>query len=159
MNNKSKIFFWIGIPILIILSIVVLLPVNNVDEDSHMDGVTATLYKDPNCGCCGNYAAYLLRNGIDVETVNETNMSRIKLDYGVTSNIESCHTMALGDYFVEGHVPIEAIEKLLSEKPDIKGIALPGMPNGSPGMPGSQGFPFVVLQLGHNGESDVFMEV
>ncbi len=74
-------------------------------------------------------------------------MSSIKRKYQIPQNMESCHTAVIAGYFVEGHMPIEAIEKLLEEKPDIDGIALPGMPTGSPGMPGQQTEAFKIYAL------------
>jgi hypothetical protein len=74
-------------------------------------------------------------------------MSPIKNRYQIPQNMGSCHTAVIADYFVEGHIPIEAIEKLLEEKPGIDGIALPGMPTGSPGMPGQQTEAFKIYAL------------
>jgi len=82
-----------------------------------------------------------------VETIATEDMTNIKQEYGISSDMESCHTAVFGNYVVEGHVPFEAIEKLLEEKPDIRGIALPEMPAGSPGMPGVKGEPFTVYAL------------
>ncbi|MFQ5795333.1 MAG: DUF411 domain-containing protein [Candidatus Bipolaricaulia bacterium] len=95
-----------------------------------------TVYKSPYCGCCDNYVIYLEEQGFQVKAINTWNLSSIKEKYQIPPNMQSCHTSVIGGYFIEGHVPIEAIEKLLAEKPDIDGIALPGMPVGSPGMPG-----------------------
>jgi hypothetical protein len=104
-------------------------------------GVTAEkviMFKDPNCGCCVGHAAYLEQNGHSVEKNNTNDMVAIKAQYGIPLEMQSCHTAIFGKYFVEGHVPIEAINKLILEQPDIDGIALPGMPSGSPGMPGAK---------------------
>lgn len=105
------------------------------------------VYKDPNCGCCVGYVSYLKKQDFDTEIVNTRDMNSIKEQYGIPEDMESCHTTVIGDYFIEGHVPIEAINKLLEEKPDIDGIALPGMPSGSPGMPGFQRGPFNIRSL------------
>ncbi len=107
-------------------------------------GAKATVYKSPECACCGNYVGYLRRNGFDVRIKEVADMTPVKRHFGVPQDLESCHTMDVGGYVVEGHVPIEAIDRLLSEKPGIKGIALPGMPEGSPGMPGPKYRPFVI---------------
>ncbi|QEY23234.1 DUF411 domain-containing protein [Neisseria animalis] len=93
----------------------------------------ATLYKSPYCGCCEEYVKYLKQNGFNVKTINKDDMNTVKTQYG-TRNVASCHTMQIGQYVVEGHVPVAAIRKMLKEKPAIKGIALPGMPPNSPGM-------------------------
>ncbi len=107
-------------------------------------GVKATVYKSPECACCANYVGYLRRNGFDVRIEEVADMTAVKRRFGVPQDLESCHTMAVGGYVVEGHVPIEAIDLLLSEKPGVKGIALPGMPEGRPGMPGAKSRPFVI---------------
>ena len=93
----------------------------------------ATVYKSPTCGCCEKYVEYLEKNGFTVKAINEDNMDAIKKRYG-TARAASCHTMLVEGYVVEGHVPVRAIRKLLSEKPDIVGISAPGMPQHSPGM-------------------------
>ncbi len=97
-----------------------------VDSSNGLDKIT--LYKSPSCDCCGEYAYYLEEKGYDIEIVETQNMNSIKQKQGVPSSVESCHTTLFEAYFVEGHVPIEAVEKLLSEKPNIDGIALAGMP-------------------------------
>ena len=94
----------------------------------------ALMYKNPQCGCCENYASYLRQNGLDVEVKATNDLAQISADAGVPSEYEGCHTMLIEGYVVDGHVPIKAIEKLLKEKPTIAGITLPGMPMGSPGM-------------------------
>ncbi len=99
---------------------------------------TITIYHSPTCGCCELYENYLRGFGLQVNSVevSEAQLAQIKAELGIPQNLWSCHTVKIGNYFVEGHVPIEAINKLLEEKPNIKGIALPGMPPGSPGMSG-----------------------
>ncbi len=96
-------------------------------------GTTVTVYKSPTCGCCENYVRYLRQNGFTVKAVDQTDMDGIKKRYGVT-RVAGCHTSIVNGYVVEGHVPIEAINKLLREKPVIAGISVPGMPRNSPGM-------------------------
>ncbi len=108
--------------------------------------IKAIVYKSPNCGCCVAYARELEKIGIEVQIVNSDNMTYVKNKYSIPQNKQSCHTIALGSYFIEGHVPMEAVKKLAQEKPDIEGIGLPGMPSGSPGMPGIKRAPFEVYQ-------------
>ncbi len=115
----------------------------------------AAAYKDPNCGCCQGYADHLRRNGFRVEVRNTTVLDAIKRRYSVPPALASCHTMRIGGYTVEGHVPVSTVKKLLRERPKIAGIALPGMPQGSPGMPGPKVEPFIVYQLG-NGAPKTF---
>ncbi len=91
------------------------------------------MYKDPNCGCCGAHAKYLRDAGFQIKEQPTANMSEIKQKYG-TDKAASCHTIVMGGYAIEGHVPAAAIAKLFKEKPRVKGIAVPGMPANSPGM-------------------------
>jgi hypothetical protein len=115
----------------------------------------ALMYKNPQCGCCEGYASYLRRNGFKV-TVKEThNMSLISEQNGVPEKLAGCHTMLVGGYVVEGHVPVGAITKLLKERPNIKGVSLPGMPEGSPGMTGVKTEPFTIYEI--SDEVRVFM--
>jgi hypothetical protein len=113
------------------------------------DGVKeATLYKAPQCGCCESYADYLRDNGFKVTVKPTHDLPLIKRQYGVSQLLEGCHTTLIGEYVVEGHVPVTAIERLLAEKPRIKGISLPGMPTGSPGMSGPKTRPFTIFEIG-----------
>lgn len=118
----------------------------------------ATVYKSPSCGCCANYIKYLQRQDIEVEVIETDDIDVIKDEQGIPQDMLSCHTTMIGGYVVEGHVPLEAVEKLLIEKPDIKGIAMPGMPSGSPGMPGPKST-FSVHSLMHDGGTSLFMEM
>ncbi len=111
----------------------------------------ATVYKDPQCGCCNGYIAHLRNNGFEVEAVNLDNMSPLKRMAGVPEPLESCHTMVIDGYVVEGHVPLAAIDRMLREKPTIKGIALPGMPAGSPGMGGHKERRFAIYGFSGQG--------
>ena len=124
-----------------------------------LEGVQATVYKSPNCGCCDNYISHLRRNGLEVEKVSTNDMEKIKEQYAIPHDVKSCHTMTIGDYVIEGHIPIEAVAKLIKEKPDIGGIAMPGMPSGSPGMMGRKMSVFTIHSLMHNGSTSVFMEM
>lgn len=115
-----------------------------------------TMYKDPNCGCCGGHAEHLQRQGYKVDVKPMPNMEIVKRMYGVPDELQSCHTSTIGNYVVEGHVPAGVIAKLLAEKPAIRGIALPGMPAGSPGMPGPKTEAFTVYTL-QDGPPKVFL--
>jgi hypothetical protein len=98
--------------------------------------IQATLYKNPQCSCCEGYAQYLEKNGFKVDVKPTNDLAEISQKAGVPEDLEGCHTMFVGGYVVDGHVPVDVIRKLLAEKPAIAGIALPGMPSGSPGMTG-----------------------
>jgi hypothetical protein len=93
------------------------------------------VYKSPSCGCCGQWAKYLKQNGFHPEIVDMDDVSAVKRLAQVPDDLVSCHNAVVERYVVEGHVPVEAIRKMLSERPKILGIAVPGMPSGSPGMP------------------------
>lgn len=108
----------------------------------------AAVYRSSTCGCCLGYIAALEKQGfaVEVQSLEERGMDLIKKQYAIPPDRQSCHTTVIGDYFIEGHVPLEAIEKLLTEKPKIDGIGLPGMPIGTPGMPGVKQVPYEIYQ-------------
>jgi len=110
---------------------------------------TGTLYKNPECTCCEEYANYLRSSGYTIKVVATHDLSAIKKQHGVPEQLEGCHTLVVGNYVVEGHVPLKHIDRLLTEKPAIKGISLPGMPQGSPGMTGRKQEPFVIHEIGN----------
>ena len=110
-----------------------------------------TLYKSPTCGCCGKYVDYLRARGLKVTAVDSTDMDATKKQMGVPFGLASCHTMVIGKYIVEGHVPVAAIQKLLREQPNIVGISAPGMPANSPGMGPMQKGTLKVYSIGHDG--------
>jgi hypothetical protein len=115
----------------------------------------ATLYKAPQCGCCEAYADYLRENGFEVTVEPTEDLPRIKRQYGVPGPLEGCHTTLVEGYVVEGHVPVNVLLRFLTEPPEIKGISLPGMPAGSPGMFGEKTGPFTILEIGE-GEPKVY---
>lgn len=122
---------------------------------------TITVWKTPSCGCCKAWVAHLRKNGFDVVTndVNDTTAIRKKL--GLPDQFGSCHTAKLGEYVLEGHVPAEDIRKLLLDKPQARGLAVPGMPLGSPGMEGTGSYAGIrhaynVLLVLNDGSSRVF---
>ena len=115
------------------------------------------VYKDPNCGCCHNWVEIMRRAGFEVSARDTTDMNAIKTRHKVTPALASCHTALVGGYVVEGHVPADVIRKLLAEKPKVLGIAVPGMPVGSPGMEsGSRKDPYDVLTFDAAGKTTVF---
>lgn len=116
-----------------------------------------TIYKDPNCGCCGIWTTYLQARGFKVEVVMTDDMDPIKRRARVPDDLRTCHTAFIGDYVVEGHVPLPAIAKLLDERPRVLGIAVPGMPAGSPGMPSVNPEPYDVFTFAADGRQSVYM--
>jgi hypothetical protein len=93
-----------------------------------------TVTKDPSCGCCGAWVEHVRKAGFPVEVIESAEVNRLKVRLGVPQALASCHTAEIGGYVIEGHVPADAIKRLLAEKPQAKGLAVPGMPVGSPGM-------------------------
>ncbi len=116
-------------------------------EGTALNENSVTIFQPTTWGCCKAWSGYLKEQGFQVETVYTEDMTSIKQKYQIPQDMTSCHTAVIGDYFVEGHVPVKAIEKMLEEKPAINGIALPGMPPGSPGMPGEKTEAFKIYAL------------
>jgi hypothetical protein len=132
------------------------------EEDAPADEAASatpemTVYHDPNCGCCGKWVDHMRANGFTVEKVPTSNMSSIKLELGVPRELPSCHTAVVGDYVIEGHVPAEDVKRLLAEQPDARGLSVPGMPLGSPGMEvDDRRMAYDVIRFDDNGETSVF---
>lgn len=116
--------------------------------------VTTTLYHNPACQCCERYADYLNNKGYEVKVLDTDDVGAIHRKHGVPSELAACHIMLMEDYVVVGHIPEPVIAKLLRERPDIRGISLPGMPSGSPGMGGQKQGAFVIYTL----QGDVYTE-
>tara|TARA_B100000929_G_scaffold218181_1_gene174836 strand:+ start:546 stop:1043 length:498 start_codon:yes stop_codon:yes gene_type:complete len=125
--------------------------------DKAMQTSDIVVYKSSTCDCCDAWVEHLEKNGFIVETHNQQNMNLIKLQLGgVPRNLQSCHTAKVDNYLIEGHVPADIIVRLLNEKPQIKGIAVPGMPMGSPGMEGPRNDPYDILAFKENGNIQVY---
>jgi hypothetical protein len=117
------------------------------------------VYKSPTCGCCNGWIDHLREAGYTVEAVDIPGYQDLqdrKRAEGVPGDLGSCHTATIEGYTIEGHVPAESIERLLRERPDIKGLAVPGMPIGSPGMPGRNPRPYDVIAFTEDGQTSVF---
>lgn len=118
------------------------------------------LYKDPNCPCCEGHAAYLNSNGFAVEIIPTPDLLGKFAQAQVPSQLNGCHLIEMDGYVVIGHVPVEPIRKLLTERPKIIGISIPGMPVGLPGMEGPRSGPIAVYEIVPGaGRSRVFMNV
>ena len=132
-----------------LLSLLLLVPVLSLATPGRADELSrqATLYKTPQCGCCEAYADHLRANGIAVTVEARHDLSLVKRQHGVPGELEGCHTTLIDGYVVEGHVPVGTLFRLLTERPDIKGISLPGMPMGSPGMSGEKTAPFTIYAI------------
>lgn len=134
----------------------------NVTATAEAQAVLAseiTVFRSPTCGCCGQWIDHAEAAGFQVKDEVTEDMSAIKQQYGVPQNLTSCHTTVVGDYVIEGHVPVEDVQRLLVEKPDVAGIAVPGMPIGSPGMEsGDYTEPYTVFSFTESGETAAFAE-
>jgi len=120
-----------------------------------------TVYRDPSCGCCKSWAEQARQAGFQVTLRDDPDMAAVKQRLGVPTELASCHTAVVNGVVIEGHVPFKHIDRLLGERPsDIKGIAVPGMPRGSPGMemPDGSTDPFEVIAFDGAGNRTVFQE-
>ena len=120
--------------------------------------VPIKVYKDPNCGCCKLWIDHLEQNGFKVEVMDLPDLSAVKTKHGVKQELQACHTGVVGNYTVEGHVPADLIHKMLKEKPSIAGLAVPGMPMGSPGMEGAIKEKYDVLTFDRAGRTTVYAQ-
>jgi hypothetical protein len=111
--------------------------------------------KDPSCGCCAGWADHARAAGFPVEIIDTSELARVKARLGVPKNLHACHTAEIESYVIEGHVPTGAIRRLLAERPPVKGLAVPGMPVGSPGMEveGAEPETYDVIAFGPSGQS------
>ena len=126
---------------------------------SEADGGLPTMvaYRSPSCGCCELWVEHMRAAGFRVDVEVTSDMDRVKRQAGVPPGGGSCHTAHVGDYFVEGHVPAADIKRLLAEKPDARGLTVPGMVKGSPGMEqGGIREPYDVLLVGNDGSTSIF---
>ena len=119
----------------------------------------ALVYKTPSCGCCNLWVDHMREAGFEVDARNLNDLIPVKIDAGVPPRMSSCHTALIDGYVVEGHIPAEHVKRLLEERPDVIGIAVPGMPIGSPGMEGIGARPYQVLSWDREGNVEVYAEV
>lgn len=123
---------------------------------------TGKVWKNPSCGCCKSWISHMADNGVALEVteVDQATLDAVKRQNGISQKHASCHTARVGNYTIEGHVPASAVKRLLAEKPDAVGLAVPGMPAGSPGMEtDGPGEAFDVLLIKKDGTPDVFEHV
>ena len=127
----------------------------NVHAQTH----EITVYKTPTCGCCNVWVTHLRENGFRVKVNEVESTAEHQKKYGVPNALRSCHTAIVNGYTIEGHVPASEIQRLLKEKPKAKGLAVPGMPIGSPGMEmGTRRDPFAVLLFDETGKTTVYRQ-
>jgi hypothetical protein len=115
------------------------------------------VYKSPTCGCCELWVRHMRRFGFQVEAHDVQDLGAVKAEAGIPYGLGSCHTARVGKYFIEGHVPAEDVKRLLFEKPVARGLTVPGMPVGSPGMEqGNRREPYEVLLVAKDGSTTVY---
>jgi len=114
------------------------------------------VYKSATCGCCNGWIKHMEANGFKVKAQNVSDLDAIKRRYGVTPNLASCHTAIIDGYVVEGHVPASDVKRLLRERPKVKGITAPGMPQSAPGMDAPYKQPYQTLTFDDAGRVQVF---
>lgn len=117
-----------------------------------------SVYKSPTCGCCTKWIAHLEESGFKVDAIDLDDLRVVKTMAGIAPQQASCHTAQVDGYVIEGHVPASDIRRLLSERPDARGLAVPGMPLGSPGMEAPNPQHYRVLLIGKDGSTQVFAE-
>ena len=127
--------------------------------DAAQELPTVLVYKTPTCGCCNGWVDHMREAGFTVDARDVTDIMSVKRDGGVPVSMSSCHTALIDGYVVEGHVPADQVKRLLAERPEVAGIAVPGMPIGSPGMEGRNPKPYQVLSFTQAGEAEVFADV
>jgi hypothetical protein len=115
-----------------------------------------TVYKSATCGCCKLWVDHVRANGFTARTIDTEDLPKVKAEMGVPTALQSCHTVVVGNYLVEGHVPAADIKRMLSEKPAIRGLAVPGMPIGSPGMEQGPAQKYEVIAFTAAGQRSVF---
>lgn len=130
----------------------------SVAFQAHAQQTVIEVYKSPYCGCCTDWIRYLKKNGFTVKVHDVSDPSEFRAKLGVPYELGSCHTAGAGGYAIEGHVPVREIRRILAEKPGAKGLAVPSMPLGSPGMEGPRSDPYEVLLFQADGKYSVYQK-
>ncbi len=131
----------------------------DVAKESYAGAMEITVYSDPDCGCCSKWIAHLEQHEFNVTDIKTSDLDRIKNKYNVPHGLASCHTAIIDGYVIEGHVPADDIKRLLNTRPDIRGLSVPQMPVGTPGMEmGDRKDPFRVISFKDDGEFGIFQE-
>ena len=115
-----------------------------------------TVYKSPTCGCCTKWVKHLEDNGFSVQVKHRRDLTAVKQELGVKRELQGCHTGVVEGYVIEGHVPAADIQRLLTERPNVRGLSVPGMPMGSPGMEGPRKSPYKVLSFDEQGNTSTY---
>jgi hypothetical protein len=131
---------------------------SSVGQNAATGKPMVAVFKTPTCGCCSNWVDHMKANGFELKVQDVDDIAAIKEKLGVAPEISSCHTSQVGGYVIEGHVPAAAVQRLLKERPKVAGLAVPGMPAGSPGMelPSGHREPYAVLTFDKTGRTSVY---
>lgn len=129
---------------------------SDANRSASAAGVAVMVYKDASCGCCKEWVTHMQKAGFAVTSKDMTDMAALKKKLGVPESLASCHTAVIGDYLVEGHVPADVVQIMLKEKPVARGLAVPGMPMGSPGMEGPVKQKYNVMLFERSGKSRIY---
>lgn len=133
--------------------------VRDLQHGTQVQSASVVSFRSPTCGCCKGWVEHMRAEGFTVDDQVVEDISAKKTELGIPGDLAACHTAVVDGYLVEGHIPAEAIAQLLKEKPEVQGIAVPGMPIGTPGMEfGDEREPFAVYSFTADGESEVFRE-
>jgi len=148
----------LAVTVVLAAALMPLTPIQATEQSTSAQSLPVVeMTKQPQCGCCTAWADHLRAEGFEVNVTETRAMWGVKRMAGIPEKLDACHTATVGGYVVEGHVPADDIKRLLSERPDVKGIAVPGMPIGSPGMEmDGRTEPYDVLSFDADGRTEVF---
>lgn len=156
-NTQTLLTAFLGVASVAVVGLVITAVMQSPSKAEDVTGgPMVTVYKDPNCRCCAYWAQHLEQAGFDVDIRPASERDEMHEQYGISTELAACHTGVVDGYVIEGHVPAADIRRLLEERPDIAGLTVPGMPVGSPGMPGPNPEPFEVLLLTNDGTTEVY---
>lgn len=156
--QRSYLYAGIGVVAVLVVFAFVMFQRNSSPTPA-VPGLMAEVFYSPTCGCCINYMGHARDSGIEIKATQTSDMDSVKERFNIPASMRSCHTMKIGNYFVEGHIPAAAIQKLMAEKPDIDGIAMAGMPSGSPGMPGVKQGQFEIYAIKNGQVQGLFVKI
>ncbi len=155
MKKRNLVLITIGL----LLSALTAVAVEPGSTDRKSSAWQVTVYRSPSCGCCGAWIEHMKKNGFEVVEHQTGDMDTVKDRYGVPLKLRSCHTAVVDGYIIEGHLPATEIRRLLWERPQVKGLVVPGMSSGSPGMEmGGRKDAYSVLKFTEDGKTEVYQE-
>ncbi len=127
------------------------------ETESYSGNVNMTVYRSPSCGCCGGWIEHAKKHGFQVTDIKTDDIEAVKQEHNIPQDLAACHTTMIDGYVMEGHIPVDDIKRFLKQKPNVAGLAVPGMPLGTPGMEsGDRKQAFDILAFDDNGQVEVF---